>query len=121
MVGVLSLALGILGIFLPLLPTTPFVILASACFMRSSPTFHFWLHQHRVFGPMLDNWHQHRAVTRKVKTRGALCMLFSFAFSIWVVPHDWLKIMLAVMLVIMLIWFIRLPVIEYLADSEENH
>lgn len=121
MVGMLSLALGVLGIFLPLLPTTPFIILASACFMRSSPAFHSWLHQHKMFGPILDNWHRHRAVTRKVKIRGALCMALSFSFSIWVVPHDWLKIMLLMMLVVMLTWFIRLPVIEYLADSEENH
>ncbi|UUM31847.1 YbaN family protein [Vibrio japonicus] len=121
MVGSVSLCLGFLGIFLPILPTTPFIILASACFMRSSPTFHNWLHQHQTFGPILDNWHRHRAVTSKVKKRGALCMVASFAFSIWVVPHLWLKIMLAVMLIILMSWFIRLPVIEHLADQPENH
>ncbi|WP_237767926.1 YbaN family protein [Vibrio bivalvicida] len=117
----LSLILGIIGIFLPLLPTTPFILLASACFMRSSPRFHRWLHQHKTFGPILTNWHQNRAVTTKVKKRGVIWILLSFAFSIWVVPHFWLKIGLVVMLVILLSWFIRLPVIEYLADSEENH
>lgn len=117
----LSLLLGIIGIFLPLLPTTPFILLASACFMRSSPKFHQWLHQHKTFGPILDNWHQHRAVTTKVKQRGALYIVISFIFSIWVVPHFWLKIGLLVMLVVLLTWFIRLPVIERLADGEENH
>ncbi|AIU68489.1 membrane protein [Vibrio coralliilyticus] len=120
-VGGLSLCLGFLGIFLPLLPTTPFILLASACFMRSSPTFHRWLHEHKTFGPILDNWHQHGAVTSKVKTRGAICMVASFTFSIWIVPHFWLKIMLVVMLIILLTWFIRLPVIERLADKQENH
>ncbi|CAM2901639.1 Inner membrane protein [Vibrio neptunius] len=48
-------------------------------------------------------------------------MVASFTFSIWVVPHFWLKIMLVVMLIILLTWFIRLPVIERLADKQENH
>ncbi|MEH0666480.1 YbaN family protein [Vibrio scophthalmi] len=120
-VGVLSLCLGILGIFLPVLPTTPFILLSSACFMRSSPRFHRWLHQHPTFGPIIINWHQNRAVTRGVKQRGALAMVLSFSFSIWVVPHLWLKAMLVVMLVILLSWFLRLPVMEPLADREENH
>ncbi|MBU2896473.1 YbaN family protein [Vibrio hepatarius] len=121
MVGVLSLLLGFLGIFLPLLPTTPFILLSSACFMRSSPTFHRWLHQHKTFGPMLDNWHQHRAITSKIKARGALCMVASFSFSIWIVSQVWLKVALLVMLMVLLTWFIRLPVIDRLAGKQENH
>ena len=113
--------LGIIGIFLPLLPTTPFVLLASGCFMRSSPKFHQWLHQHRTFGPIIADWQQHGAVTTKVKIRGAVCMLISFALSIAIVSYFWLKIALLLMLVILLSWFIRLPVIEPLADSQENH
>jgi len=120
-VGGLSLLLGFLGIFLPVLPTTPFVLLASACFMRSSPRFNQWLVAHKTFGPIIENWHQHRAVTRKVKLRGAIAMVASFSFSIYIVPHFWLKIMLVVMLVVLLSWFIRLPVIERLAEQEENH
>ncbi|MFW7522942.1 YbaN family protein [Vibrio ostreicida] len=121
MVGGLSLCLGFLGIFLPLLPTTPFILLSSACFMRSSPTFHRWLHQHQTFGPILDNWHRHGAVTSKIKRRGAICMVASFCFSIWLVPHWWLKFALIAMLSILLTWFIRLPVVEHLADQPENH
>ncbi|WP_152431713.1 YbaN family protein [Vibrio aquimaris] len=121
MVGSVSLVLGFFGIFLPLLPTTPFVLLASACFMRSSPRFHRWLHEHKTFGPILDNWHQHRAVTSKIKVRGALCMVASFSFSIWIVSQVWLKLALMVMLMTLLTWFIRLPVIDHLADRQENH
>ncbi|WP_428798092.1 YbaN family protein [Vibrio kasasachensis] len=121
MIGGLSLCLGVIGIFLPVLPTTPFVLLASACFMRSSPRFHHWLSAHRIFGPIIFNWHQHRAVSKKVKWRGAMVMVASFTLSIYIVPHDWLKIMLLVMLLVLLSWFIRLPVIEHLADQEENH
>ncbi|WP_165862858.1 YbaN family protein [Vibrio sinensis] len=121
MVGGLSLCLGFLGIFLPVLPTTPFVLLASACFMRSSPKFHNWLIQHKTFGPIIDNWSQHRAVSIKVKQRGILVMVASFCFSIWIVPQVWLKISLVLMMVVLVTWFSRLPVVECLADREENH
>lgn len=60
--GAIALLLGILGIFLPILPTTPFVILAAACWARASPRFHRWLHQHRFFGPMVKDWEERRAV-----------------------------------------------------------
>lgn len=113
--------LGIAGIVLPLLPTTPFILLASACFMRGSPAFHRWLHEHKTFGPMLENWHKHRAVTRKVKLRGAVFIVLSFTVSILVAPIVWVKIALLVMLIVLLSWFMRLPVTELVADREENH
>lgn len=120
-VGGLCLLLGVIGIFLPLLPTTPFILLASACFLRSSPRFHAWLHQHQTLGPILDNWQQHGAVSRQVKQRGCLWIILSFTFSIWVVPHFWLKIMLFTMLVVLITWFIRLPTHEQVANQQENH
>ncbi|CAH1533573.1 conserved inner membrane protein YbaN [Vibrio rotiferianus] len=113
--------LGIAGIVLPLLPTTPFILLASACFLRGSPIFHRWLHEHKTFGPILENWHKHRAVTRKVKQRGALFIVLSFTVSILVAPFIWVKIALLVMLIVLLSWFMRLPVTELVADREENH
>ncbi|AYO19139.1 DUF454 domain-containing protein [Vibrio owensii] len=120
-VGGLCMILGIAGIVLPLLPTTPFILLASACFMRGSPAFHRWLHEHKTFGPMLDNWHKHRAVTRRVKQRGAIFIVLSFTVSILVAPIIWVKIALLVMLIVLLSWFMRLPVTELVADREENH
>ncbi|MEF1326326.1 YbaN family protein [Vibrio sp. M260121] len=119
--GGLCIMLGIAGIVLPLLPTTPFILLASACFMRGSPTFHRWLHDHNTFGPMLENWHKNRAVTRKVKQRGAFFIVLSFTVSIIVTPITWVKIALLVMLIVLLSWFMRLPVTELVADREENH
>ncbi|MCG3722869.1 DUF454 domain-containing protein [Vibrio cincinnatiensis] len=121
MVGGLSLCLGVLGIVLPLLPTTPFILLSSACFFRSSPKFYHWLHHHRLFGPILINWQQHRAVSKQVKRRGCVFILISFAFSIAIVPHLWLKILLFIGLVVLIAWFVRLPTYELVANQPENH
>ena len=65
--GLAALSLALAGIVLPLLPTTPFLLLASYCFVRSSPRMQLWLLNHRVFGPALRDWETHRAVRRSVK------------------------------------------------------
>lgn len=65
--GFLFLALGAIGIFLPLLPTTPLVLLATACFARSSERWHQWILRNPTFGPMVRNWEQQRCVSRRVK------------------------------------------------------
>ncbi|CSB50590.1 putative Inner membrane protein [Vibrio cholerae] len=120
-IGITSLCLGILGIFLPLLPTTPFILLSSACFLRSSPRFYRWLNQHSTFGPMIQNWQQHGAVSKAVKKRATLFIVLSFAFSIWMVPWLWLKVALFIWLVLLITWFIRLPTHELVANQQENH
>lgn len=66
-VGSLSLLLGILGIFLPLLPTVPFLLLAAYCFARSSNRLYSWLLQHKTFGSYIYHYQTYRAITRKTK------------------------------------------------------
>ncbi|NAW67268.1 YbaN family protein [Photobacterium halotolerans] len=112
--------LGVLGIFLPLLPTTVFLLLASACFMRGSPRIHTWLHSHPKLGPVLDNWHQHHAISRAVKRRANLTITLSFALSIFIVPVSWVKVLLFVIAVVLLIWFNRLPVRETQCSRQEE-
>lgn len=65
--GMLSLGLGTVGIFLPLLPTTPFLLLAAACFIRSSDRLYQWLIHHRWFGAYIRNYREHRAMTLRAK------------------------------------------------------
>jgi hypothetical protein len=65
--GCLALALGTVGVFLPLLPTTPFLLLAAACFIRSSDRLYRWLVGHRWFGAYIRNYREHRAMTRRAK------------------------------------------------------
>lgn len=119
-IGWLSLLLGIIGIFLPLLPTTPFLLLSSACFMRASPRISNWLLAHPHFGPIIDNWQKNRAIDRKIKRRANVFIVLSFAASIAMVPALWHKMMLISMLVVLLIWFNRLREIEPVARTPEN-
>jgi len=81
--GSLSLGLGLLGVVLPGLPTTPFVLLAAACYAKASPRLHCWLLNHRWMGPMLRDWESHRSLTRRSKTVAVGSMLLMVSMSIW--------------------------------------
>ncbi len=73
--GWACLALAVVGAILPLVPTTPFVILASFCFYRGSPRIHAWLHRSKWFGPTLDDWHHYHGIRRGLKHRAILMVL----------------------------------------------
>ncbi len=75
--------LAVIGIVVPGLPTTPFVLLAAACFVRASPRTHGWLLRNPTFGPMLQMWEQHRSIPRRVKRIGLASMALMAGFSIW--------------------------------------
>jgi len=81
--GVISLGLGLLGVVLPGLPTTPFVLLAAACFARASPRLHRWLTQHRFLGPMVRDWEAHRSLPLRVKWIATTMMLGMVLLSAW--------------------------------------
>lgn len=80
-VGWVSLVLGGIGIFVPLLPTTPLVLLAAFAFANSSETLHQWLLDHDVFGPLIDNWRRHRAISRNAKAMSVVSMVLILAIS----------------------------------------
>lgn len=93
-VGTLSLFLGILGIFLPLIPTTPLLLLASACYVRSSKKLHFWLLHHRWFGPYIQSFRTGKGIPFHAKVMAFIIIWFSFGFSaIFVVEPLLLKIL----------------------------
>lgn len=109
--GWLSVTLGVIGIILPILPTTPFLLLASACFMRSSPKFHHWLTHHPYLGPILSNWHTHQAVTAKVKRHGYIVIGMSGLFSLVMIPIWWGKLLVICGFACIFYGFSRLRVI----------
>jgi uncharacterized protein len=81
--GALLVAIGFIGAFLPILPTTPFLILAAGCFARSSPKLENWLLNHPRFGPVLRNWREHGAIPRKAKVLACLGMTVGYALFWW--------------------------------------
>lgn len=81
--GALSLALGLLGAVLPGLPTTPFVLLAAACFAKASPSLHRRMREHRWIGPILTDWEAHRSLTRRVRRIALTSMSTMVGLSAW--------------------------------------
>ena len=109
-VGILALAIGVIGIFLPLLPTAPLIILAAACFARAYRPFHEWLLAHRWFGPMLREWYHHRSVRYRTKLLAIAMMLVSFTGTIvFIVRPVWAKVLLAVFALAVAVFIYRLP------------
>jgi uncharacterized protein len=105
--GALSLLLGVIGIVVPLLPTTPFVLLAAACFSRGSERWERWLLAHRHFGPMVRDWREHRAVPLRAKQLATVMMTFGSAWAAWRLPMlTWLP---ALCCSVVALWLWRLP------------
>jgi uncharacterized protein len=106
--GGLSLVIGVIGIYLPLLPTTPLVLLAAFCFSRGSERWARWLEAHRTFGPMVRQWRENRAVPLRAKQLAVVMMTLSCAGTAWIVrwPWGWMPTLVCVPVAI---WLCRLP------------
>tara|TARA_R110001599_G_scaffold64023_5_gene179755 strand:+ start:68950 stop:69363 length:414 start_codon:yes stop_codon:yes gene_type:complete len=108
--GGLALALGVIGIFLPGLPTTPFILLAAACFAKASPRVHQWMLQHRLLGPILRNWDEHRSLTRRTKYVAIISMLLMMGVSIWTFSGQaWIQLILLTLGAIGAVVVLRIP------------
>ncbi len=96
-IGLLAVALGFIGAFLPLLPTTPFLLLAAACFVRSSPKLYRWLMTHKWFGPLLYNYRTYRAVPRSSKIGTLVLLWATIGYSVCFIAQAlWLRVLLLV-------------------------
>jgi uncharacterized membrane protein YbaN (DUF454 family) len=96
-VGTTALGLGIVGIALPLLPTTPFLLLAAACFARSSQRLYTWLIHHRWFGDYIRHYREHRAIPLRAKVVSLVVMWSVVAYTgLGVVTAWWLRALLGV-------------------------
>ena len=80
--GVVALALGAIGVVLPLLPTTPFLLVAAFAFANSSERLHRWLLAHQMFGPLIDNWRRYGAISRRAKLVSVLSMAAILLLSV---------------------------------------
>jgi uncharacterized membrane protein YbaN (DUF454 family) len=80
--GTLSTGLGIIGIFVPILPTTPFLLLAAACYMRSSERFYRWLISNRIFGAYVRNYVEGRGIPIKIKILTILLLWLTIGLTV---------------------------------------
>ena len=108
--GTLFVGLGVLGIFLPVLPTTPLLLLAAACYARASRRAFRWLLNHRHFGPLIREWREHRAMSCRAKRRALWLVALSFAVSIGFFVPGWpAKVAMGVGGLILMAWIARIP------------
>ena len=109
--GSLALAVGIAGIILPLVPTTPLVLFAAFCFARSSKRLHQWMLNHCLFGQILQDWEEHRGIRASVRRKAYLMIIICFSISITVAPIAWVRYFLGGMCITLLFYMSRLPTV----------
>jgi len=109
LVGHGFLGVGFLGVALPLLPTTPFVLLAAACYVRGSRRFYTYLLTHRVFGTVIRDWDQHRAMSARAKRWAIACVLLSITASTLAMDRIWMRVVLVLIAVLVIAGLLRIP------------
>lgn len=108
--GLLAVALGVIGILLPVLPTVPFLLLALACFARSSERFYTWLLDHAHFGPIIRPYLDGRGMARASKVKAIILLWASIAVSVlFLVVVSWLQGLLLVIAFGVTLYLLRLP------------
>jgi uncharacterized membrane protein YbaN (DUF454 family) len=108
--GFVFLALGTVGVFVPLLPTTPFVLLAAACFVRGSRRLHVMLLRSRPFGPIIREWRAHKTIPIRAKRFAQVLIVLSFGSSaIFFVPILWVQVLVGLLGLVALVLVSRIP------------
>ncbi|GFM87964.1 inner membrane protein [Pseudomonas cichorii] len=106
-VGWASVGLGVIGIFLPVLPTTPFLLLAAACFARSSPRFYNWLVNHKRLGPWIRDYLAGNGIPLKGKVYAIALMWASISLSCYLVAQPWARGFMLASAVLVTIYILR--------------
>lgn len=115
-IGHSSVALAVIGIFVPLLPTVPLLLLAAACFARSSESFHNWLLGHPQLGPMIRDYLDGQGIPLRAKVTAIALIWVSISVSVlFLIPLFWVKVFLIAIGLCVTIYLLRLP----LCDNEE--
>ena len=107
--GWLCVSLGFIGIFVPGIPTTIFLIIALWAFTKSSKKLRYWLLHHKRFGPILNNWQEHKVVPRRAKILMVLLMSLAVVLFYYSLQNLYLTIGLIIILVLVAIYVISLP------------
>lgn len=121
--GTICLVLGAIGIVLPMLPTTPFLLLAAACYLRSSERMHNWLLNNRWFGEYIKNYQQGKGIPLKTKIAAITILWAAILYSTFFIVHQILiaQIALVAVAVAVSVHLIRLPTFKHQRDSTLVH
>lgn len=116
--GIVSTLLGLIGVILPLLPTTPFLLLAAICFARSSDRFHDWLISTKVYRAYVLEFQRNKGFTFRQKLKMLLSLYIVVGFSIWMIEHLYIRIGLMIMVILQT--FVLFAFIRTLPASRDN-
>lgn len=108
--GLIFVGLAILGVILPILPTTPFLLVAAACFAKSSPRLQKKLLANKTFGPLIHEWQQHRSIPRKAKRIALLTIILSVVWSAYLLKSVMLTVLVFALVIGPFIFLCRLPI-----------
>lgn len=110
--GLITLCLGIIGVFIPVLPTTPFLLLSAMCFLRSSTKLYNWLINHKIFGEYIYNYMKYRAVKKSAKISAIIFLWASILISILLIDNPYVKILLLVIATCVTIHILKLKTLK---------
>jgi len=108
--GIFCVGLAILGAILPILPTTVFLIMATGCFAKSSPRMQRKLLSNKTFGPLINEWQQHRSIPRKAKRIALLTIILSVVWSTYLLQDMMLSLLVVLLVAGPFIFLWRLPI-----------
>lgn len=112
-VGTIALVIGAIGLFLPVIPTTPLVILAAACYYRGSERLHTWILRSRWFGETIKNYQAGRGLTRDTKVRAIFLMWTTIIISAWFfVSNHFVRVAMIGVAIGVTVYLVRLPTLE---------
>jgi uncharacterized protein len=113
--GCICIFLAIVGIFLPLLPTTVFVLIAAWSFAQSSERFHHWLINHPKLGPIVRNWRSKNGINRSIRNRAIVTLWSTMVISMLLIGKLWVVLLLVGIGSGVSIYLLRLPLLENLS------
>lgn len=107
-IGTISLILGTIGIFVPILPTTPFILLSSFCYIRSSKSLYNWLIRHKIFGKYIYNYLVHKSVKKSAKITAITLLWFSLGITFYIINNLYINFILILIGIAVSVHLIRL-------------
>jgi len=112
-VGSISLAAGLVGVFLPVIPTTPFILLSAGCFLRSSERLFHWVVSNETLGPTIQNYHEGKGITKNTKIRAIVMMWLTISLSVYFfITNTYLIALLYVIAIGVSVYLFKLPTVK---------